>query len=154
VAVAAVAAPIGARAGVGDGGWGRWPMAQAVGSGARGPDLDPVYRICLSSWQLVWWRQLVGVCAGDVGWRSLLCHLSPRILDCCYGGGDNLLRPTGPQCSGGGLGDGPGWSSRLCSTRRPRRLQAGFGACHPDLVALGQWWRPRWWGTRPVAAGR
>jgi hypothetical protein len=101
--------------------WGRWPVAQAVGSGARGPDLDPVDRICLSSCS--WcgggqWRQLVGACAGDVGWRSLLCHLSPHGLDCCCGGGDNLLRPTGPRCSGGGLGDDPGWCSRLWSTRR------------------------------------
>lgn len=130
VAVAAAAAPAGARAGVGDGGLGRWPMAQAVGSGARGPDLDPVDRICLSSWQLVRWRP-VAVAVAAVGWglcrccgvRSLLCHLSPHVLDCCCGGGDNLLRPTGPQCSGGGLGDDPGWSSRLWSTRRPRRLQ-------------------------------
>ena len=33
-------------------------MAQAVGFGARGPDLDPVDRICLNSWQLVRWQQV------------------------------------------------------------------------------------------------
>jgi hypothetical protein len=98
-------------------------MAQAVGSDAREPDLDPIDRICLSSWQLVRWRKLVGACAGAVGWRSLLCHLSPHGLDCCCGGGDNLLQPSGPRCSGGGLGDDPGWCSRLWSTRRPRHLQ-------------------------------
>lgn len=72
VAVAAAAAPAGARAGVGDGGLGRWPMAQAVGSGARGPDLDPVDRICLSSWQLVRWRP-VAVAVAAVGWGLCRC---------------------------------------------------------------------------------
>jgi hypothetical protein len=91
MATAAVAAPAGARAGVGDGGWGRWPVAQAVGSGARGPDLDlsTGSASTAASWcgggcgcgrWWLRWRQLAGACAGAVGWRSLLWLLSPHVL--------------------------------------------------------------------------
>jgi hypothetical protein len=67
-----VAAPAGARAVAGDNGWGRWPVAQAVGFGARGPNLDPVDRICLNSWQLVRWQQ-VAVAVAAVGWGLCRC---------------------------------------------------------------------------------
>jgi hypothetical protein len=91
MATAAMAAPAGPRAGAGDGGWGRWPVAQAVGSGARGQiwTLSTGSASTAGSWcgggcdggrWRLRWRQLVGACAGDVGWRSLLCHLSPHVL--------------------------------------------------------------------------
>jgi hypothetical protein len=48
--------------------WGHWPVAQAVGSGARRLDLDPVDRICLSSWQLVRLRPVAAV-----GWGLCRC---------------------------------------------------------------------------------
>jgi hypothetical protein len=101
-------------------------VAQAVGSGARGPDLDPIDRICLSSWQLVRWRPVAVVgwglcrCCG-VALSSLPSLPSWPLLLLWWG--DNLLRPTGPRCSGGSLGDDPWWSSRLWSTRRSRRPQ-------------------------------
>jgi hypothetical protein len=148
VAAAAVAAPAGAHAGVGDGGGasfflptcspppflttavaqpgvvGPWPRRSDPVPGGRISTLSTGSASAAGSWcGCGRWRQLVGACVGAVGWRSLLCHLSPHGLDCCCGGGDNLLRLIGPWCSGGGLGDDPGWCSRLWSTRRPRRLQ-------------------------------
>jgi hypothetical protein len=120
-------------------------MDQAVGSGARGPDLDPVDRICLSSCQLA----VGAVAAGGDSWLGLvqvlwggalffatspLTALTAVVVGATtsFGRLARGVRAVALATTQGGA-HGCGQHVR-CDVCR----DASFGACHPDPVASGQ----------------
>jgi hypothetical protein len=150
VAAAAVAALAGARAGVGDGDGvsfffptcfppflaataaqpgvaSLWPKRSDPVLGGRIWTLSTGSASAAGSrcgggrWRLRWrqWLGLVQVLRGALFFAtSPLTALTATVV-----GATTSFRLTGPWCSGGGLGDGPGWCSRLWSTWRRQRLQ-------------------------------